>query len=64
MSEKTYNAYNKYLNDVYEHLRLKELGIETPMPNIDKALQGTASGLRKAELRLIGYDGLLKYSKH
>ena len=64
MSEKTYNAYNKYLNDVYEHLRLKELGINTPMPNIDKALQGTGSGLRKPELRLIGYDGLLKYSKH
>ena len=63
MSEKTYKAYNKYLNDVYEHLRLKELGINTPMPNIDKALQGTASGLRKAELRLIGYEGLLKYSK-
>lgn len=64
MSDKTYDAYIKYLNDVYEHLRLKELGIETPMPNIDKALQGTASGLRKPELRLIGYEGLLKYSKH
>ena len=38
LSPESYDAYNTYLSDVYEHLRLKEMGITTEMPQLSKSL--------------------------
>lgn len=39
MSDDSYKAYNKYLTEVYEYLRLKEMGIKANKPKLPTNLQ-------------------------
>lgn len=58
MSDDTYTAYNSYLKDVYNYLRLKELGIETTEPMLESVLKG--SGLSEEAINLLSREGLTK----
>lgn len=58
MSDDTYNAYNDYLKEVYNYLRLKELGIETTEPMLESILKG--SGLSEEAINLLSREGLTK----
>jgi len=56
MSDDTYNTYNSYLKQVYNYLRLKELGIETSEPLLGNMLKG--SGLSDDALKMLTKQGL------
>ncbi len=51
LSEDSYKQYNEYLSRVYEHLRLKELGIATEVPKIPNLQYADKNNLAKSYLR-------------
>lgn len=61
MSEDTYTKYNQFLTDTYHALRLKELGIETAMPDISKVF--SSDELSSEAMKLLDMKGLIEVSQ-
>ncbi|MCD7780280.1 MAG: hypothetical protein LUH05_06365, partial [Candidatus Gastranaerophilales bacterium] len=55
----TYDNYNQYIVDTYQHLRLQELGIETVKPDITSYV----SDLSEETASLLSMEGLISISK-
>lgn len=61
MPEATYNKYNQFLTDTYHSLRLKELGIESTLPDISKVF--STDELSTEAMKLLDMQGLISVSK-
>lgn len=61
MSDDTYQKYNQFLTDTYHSLRLKELGIETAMPDISKVF--SSDELSSEAMKLLDMKGLIEVSQ-
>ena len=61
MKPKTYSKYNNFLKDTYQYLRLKELGIETKMPDITTYFN--SKELSQDAIKLLDMQGLINISK-
>lgn len=61
MDDNTYNSYNSYLTEVYNWLRLKELGITTPEPSIYEIMKG--ANLSEESFELLSRNGLIALSE-
>ncbi len=62
MDEGSYNAYNQYLTQTYQALRMKELGFEVPLPELTGEFKDKAGHIITQEnLNKISYESLKKY---
>ncbi len=62
MDEESYNAYNQYLTQIYQALRMKELGFEVPLPELNEVFRDTHGNIIPQEnLDKISYESLKKY---
>ncbi len=63
MSDDSYKAYNSYLKDTYNWIRLKELGIETTEPLLNATFTTkTGEVISSDVMDLISREGLLAFS--
>ena len=63
MSDDSYKAYNSYLKDTYNWIRLKELGIETTEPFLTGTFTTkTGEVISSESMELISRQGLLAFS--
>ena len=63
MSDDSYKAYNSYLKDTYNWIRLKELGIETTEPLLTGTFTTkTGEVISSESMELISRQGLLAFS--
>ncbi len=63
MSDDSYKAYNSYLKDTYNWIRLKELGIETTEPLLKETFTTkTGEVISSDAMDLISREGLLAFS--
>ncbi len=65
MDDESYSKYNSYLNDEYNYLRLKELGIETKEPVLEGKFyeSNTHEDISKEVIEKLSKSGLLLYSE-
>ncbi len=61
MSPETYEKYNSFLTNTYKYLRLKELGIETTMPDITQIF--SENELSQEAMKLLDMQGLITISQ-
>ncbi len=61
MEPETYSKYNSFLTDIYQYLRLKELGIQTNMPDITTYFD--SNELSQEAMKLLDMQGLINISQ-